>query len=64
MQVTDKEKKESVCILEIELEEGEKNALLKYGRSHIVNDEEYVINYAVNRLLKDHIIKQDDVLKK
>lgn len=49
-------KKEIFYGADVELDKKTKEELLKYGRSHIVNDEEKILDYAINKLLKDAMV--------
>jgi len=48
-------KKEIFYNTNVEMSDKTKEILLKYGRSHIVNDEEKILDYAINKMLKDSI---------
>jgi hypothetical protein len=58
MKVLEVDKKEIFSLMEIEMDKDEAETLLRYGRSHIVNDEQCLINYAVNKILKESIDKE------
>ena len=48
-------KKEIFYKTDVEMTEETKQIFLRYGRSHIVNDEEKILDYAINKVLKDSL---------
>lgn len=51
------ERKESWCRYDAIMPDNEKELLLRIGRERVVNDEEALINYAVNSILMEFIEK-------
>lgn len=48
-------KKEIFYATQVEMSDETREIFLKYGRSYIINDEEKIIDYAINKMLKDSI---------
>ena len=57
-------KKETFYKTDVKMSDETREIFLKYGRSRIINDEEKILDYAINKILEDSIPYFEELLRR